>query len=97
MTEDVRRQRSLHCKPGEQALIRERAAVAGKTVSRYVLDLALADDPGVHAVALTEEEQLELRDRVREIWTFVRAAQQAAEDSDPGLPEAIRGLAERAR
>ena len=37
-----RRQRSLHCKPAEQAMIRERAAAAGKTVSRYVMELALA-------------------------------------------------------
>ncbi len=55
MTEDLRRQRSLHCKPGEQATIRARAAAAGKTVSRYVLDLALADDPDRHPVALTED------------------------------------------
>ena len=35
-----RRQRSLHCKPAEQAMIRERAAAAEKTVSRYVMELA---------------------------------------------------------
>ena len=97
VTEDFRRQRSLHCKPGEQALIRKRAALAGKTVSRYVLDLALADDPGRHAVALTEDEQLELQDRVREIWIFVRAAKEAVAVGGPGLADAIRGLAERAR
>ena len=36
-----RKQRSLHCSPREQAEIRVRASAAGKTVTRYVLDLAL--------------------------------------------------------
>ena len=60
-----RRQRSLHCKPAEQAMIRERAAAAEKTVSRYVMELALADDPDRHPLVLSEEEQAELRDGVR--------------------------------
>ena len=69
-----RRQRSLHCKPAEQAMIRERAAAAGKTVSRYVvMELALADDPDRHPLVLTEEEQAELRDGVRELQAFVLA------------------------
>ena len=55
-----RRQRSLHCKPAEQAMIRERAEAAGKTVSRYVMELALADDPDRHPLVLTEEEQAEV-------------------------------------
>ena len=46
-----RRQRSLHCKPAEQAMIRERAAATEKTVSRYVMELALADDPDRHPLA----------------------------------------------
>ena len=68
-----RRQRSLHCKPAEQAMIRERASAAEKTVSRYVIELALADDPDRHPLVLTEEEQAELRDGVMEVHTFVRA------------------------
>ena len=60
-----RRQRSLHCKPAEQAMIRERAAATEKTVSRYVMELALADDPDRHPLVLTEEEQAELRDGVQ--------------------------------
>ena len=68
-----RRQRSLSCKPAEQAMIRERAAAAEKTVSRYVIELALADDPDRHPLVLTEEEQAELRDGVLEIQAFVRA------------------------
>ena len=51
-----RRQRSLHCKPAEQAMIRERAAAAEKTVSRYVMELALADDPDRHPLVLLKEE-----------------------------------------
>ena len=97
MTEDVRRQRSLHCGPEEQALIRRRAAAAGMKISRYVLGLALADDPDRHPVALTEAEQAELRDRVGEVWLFVRAAKAAVGGSGIGLAEAIRALAERDR
>ena len=76
MTEEERpgrRARSLHCKPEEQALIRERAAAAGKTVSGYVLDLALADDPERHQLALTADEQTDLRDAVAELRAFVLA------------------------
>lgn len=77
MTETVerplRRQRSLHCTPAEQAMIRERAAGAGKTVTRHVLDLALADDPDRHPLALTEEEQREFVDGIREVEAFVLA------------------------
>ena len=60
MTEETvrpgRRQRSLHCKPAEQAMIRERTAAAEKTVSRYVVELALPDDPDRHLLVLTDEE-----------------------------------------
>ena len=69
----LRRQRSLHCTPAEQAMIRERAAEAGETVSRHVLDLALADDPDRHPLVLTEEEQRELLDGIREVGAFVLA------------------------
>ena len=54
-------------------MIRERAAAAGKTVSRYVVELALADDPDRHPLVLTEEEQVEQRDGAREVQAFVRA------------------------
>ena len=54
-------------------MIRERAAAAGKTVSRYVVELALADDPDRHPLVLTEEEQVELRDGIMEMQAFVRA------------------------
>ena len=54
-----RKQRSLHCSSKEQNEIRARAKAAGKTVTRYVLDLALADDPNRHPLVLTSEEQRE--------------------------------------
>ena len=54
-------------------MIRERAEAAGKTVSRYVMELALADDPDRHPLVLSEEEQAELRDGVRELQAFVLA------------------------
>ena len=68
-----RRQRSLHCKPAEQAMIRERAEAASKTVSRYVMELALADDPDRHPLVLSEEEQVKLRDGVLELKALARA------------------------
>lgn len=76
MTEEtarpVKRQRSLHCTPAEQKMIREKAAEAGKPVSRHVLDLALADDPDRHPLVLTEEEQRELLDGMREVGALRR-------------------------
>lgn len=79
MTETARkRQRSVYCKPVERKAIREKAAAAGKPVSRYLLDLWRADDaehhgPGGHGVALTAAEQAELRDGVREVRAFAHA------------------------
>ena len=90
-----RRQRSLHCNPDEQATIRARAAAAEKSVSRYVLDLALADDPDRHPVVLTPDEQAELRDGVRELRIFVRAAEGGISPTGR-LLESIRAAAERA-
>ena len=72
MTEGRRRQRSLYCRAAERAAIRGRAKAAGKTVSRYLLDLAMADDPDRHPVVLTPVEQAELRDGVRELLALAR-------------------------
>ena len=72
-TRTLRRQRSLHCTPAEQAMIRERAEAADKTVTRHVLDLALGDDPDRHPLVLTKEEQQELRDGIRAVEAFVLA------------------------
>ena len=61
------RQRSVHCDRSERETIRRKAAAAGKTVSRFLLDLALADDPDRSPLILTGAEQRELRDGVREL------------------------------
>ena len=67
----------------------------GKTVSRYVLDLALADDPDRHPVVLTPDEQAELRDGVRELRAFVRAENDGRASTTRILPTQIRVLARR--
>ena len=69
---DRPRQRSLYCRAGDRALIRGRAEAAGKTVSRYLLDLAASDDPDRYPVALTPGEQAELRDGVRALLARTR-------------------------
>ena len=97
MTKDYRRQRSLHCKPGEQAMLRAAADAAGLSVSRYAIGLALADDPDRHPVALTPAEQAELRERVEEVWDIVRSAKAAADGIGLSVPDAIRSLAGRVR
>ena len=60
MTRQLKRQRSLHCSPDEQEMIREKAKAAGKTLSGYLLDLARGDDPDIHALVLSPEEQREI-------------------------------------
>ena len=60
-----RKQRSLHCSSKEQDEIRARAKSVGKTVTRYVLDLALADDPNRHPLVLTAGEQREQLEMLR--------------------------------
>ncbi|MDE0523886.1 MAG: hypothetical protein OXH79_18220 [Boseongicola sp.] len=69
------RQRSLHCPPEEQEMIRARAKAAGKSISRYVLDLAFADDPDVHPLMIDEEEQFALLDGALEVRDIVRLLQ----------------------
>ena len=72
--EDPKRARSLHLSPADQTRLREAAAAAGKKNSEYVLDLIAADDPDCHPVVLTPDEQVELRDGVREMRELLRAA-----------------------
>ena len=68
--------RSLHCKTQEQDEIRARAKSAGKTATRYVLDLALADDPNRHPLVLTAEEQREQLEMLRHSDGVMRMLQQ---------------------
>ena len=72
MTGDPKRPRSLSLKPAERTMVREAAAAAGKGNSEYVLGLVAADDPERHPVVLTPDEQLELRDGLRELLQTVR-------------------------
>ena len=86
--QDPKRARSLHLSPADQTRLREAAAATGKTNSEYVLDLIAADDTGCHPVVLTPEEQVDLRDGVREMREFLRAAKAGHAGSGLGLPEA---------
>ena len=56
-----------------------------------MLDLALADDVDRHPVALTEAEQAELRDGMREVQGFVRAVRDALPEGGPGSGRGGRG------
>ena len=85
--EDPKRARSLYLSPAERTRLREAAAAAGKTNSEYVLDLIAADDTDCHPVVLTPDEQVELRDGVREMRELLRAAKTGLAGSGPGLPE----------
>ena len=87
--EDPKRARSLHLSLADQTRLREAAEAAGKKNSEYVLDLIAADDTGCHPVVLTPEEQVELRDGVREMRAFLRAAKAGHAGSGPGLPEVL--------
>ena len=56
-----KRPRNVYCSPGERAAILKAAAVAGKSISSFLLDRAL-DDGGIgRAGGLTEDERAELR------------------------------------
>ncbi len=46
-------------------MIREAATNAGKTISGYLLDLALDDDPEIHDLVLSPDEQQEILDHLR--------------------------------
>ena len=52
MNRPLKRQRAIYALPDDQALIREQAARHGKTISGYLLDLALDDDPDIHPLHL---------------------------------------------
>ena len=54
-------------------MIREQARAAGKTVSGYLLDLALNDDPDIFPLVLTPDEQDEVLDCTRGLKGVVRA------------------------
>lgn len=72
-TGTLKRQRALSCTAEEQDMIRRQARKAGKSHSRYILDLVRADDPERHALVLSEAEQAAVRDGTAEVTAFVRA------------------------
>ena len=76
-------------------MIREAADASGKTISRFVLDLALADDVDRHPLALTEDEQAALRDGVSEVRGFVRTLREALPEDGPDLAETIAALSRK--
>ena len=70
--------RALHCTPLERARIRERAEAAGMPVSHFVVACALrGDEDGEPRLALSEEEQRLLFDRVAELDRVRRALHEA--------------------
>ena len=82
-----KRPRSVYCSPGEHAAIQERAAAAGKPVSRFLLERAQEEPGSGPAAALTEEERAELHDGVRALVAFADLLRGAApEGIGPGAP-----------
>ena len=98
MIEDPKRPRSLSLDAAERKTVRDAAAAAGKPISQYVLDLVAADDPDRHPVVLTPDEQVELRDGLREMRGFLGTVKAALGENGPGVAAALRLLArERGR
>lgn len=80
-----RRPRSVWCSPEERDAIGARAAAAGLTVSRFVLERALAEDgSGGAAAPLTEAERAELHEGVSQLIDIMRLLEGAV--ADEGTP-----------
>lgn len=69
----LKRQRAVYALPDDQALIREQAAKRGKPVSRYLIELALADDPDIHPLCLSPAEQREILEGIRTLDRLSRS------------------------
>ena len=76
MTRQLKRQRTVHCSADDQALIREQAGEAKTTISGYLLDLALKDDPSIHPLVLSPDEQEEVLASARDLRSIVQALRQ---------------------
>ena len=76
MSRQLKRQRTVHCPPEKQETIREQARATGKTVSGFLLDLALNDDPDIHPLVLAPNEQDEVLSCARDLRGIVRALRQ---------------------
>ena len=84
------RQYSVSCAPLEWETIRERAA-AGTSVSRFVLGCAL-DDDAAHRLALSEEEQRTLYNRVNLLLMATQDLLRPLPGSEVTLREAVEFL-----
>ena len=79
--------RALYCAPAERALIRERAAAAGMTVSRFVVACALRGEEEEPRLALSADEQRLLYDRVADL----DRVRQALQEELPGTGVSLFG------
>ena len=92
MTPDLKHQRTVHCSPEEQALIREQAARA--TISGYLLGLVDNDDPQIHSLVLSPDEQREILAAARDVSGIVRALREELPGTGgPGLFAAMALMA----
>ena len=85
------RQYSVSCLPLEWETIRERAAAAGTSVSRFVLGCAL-DDEAAHRLSLSEEEQRALYNRVNLLLMATQDLLRPLPGSEVTLREAVEFL-----
>ena len=76
----LKRQRAIYALPDDQALIREQAAKHGKTISGYLLDLAIDDDPDIHPLHLSAAEQQEILDGIRALDQLSRSLRRELPD-----------------
>ena len=86
--------RTLRCTPVEKAAIRERADAAGMRVSHFLVACALHEDAGAPPrkeprLALSEEDQRALHDRVARMDAVHRALHEALPGTDLSLFGAI--------
>ena len=82
MNRQLKRQRCVHCSPEEQEMIRDRAKKAGKTVSGYLIDIALNDDPDIHPLVLSPNEQKEMLNGIRHLEDIGRALRRELPGTD---------------
>ena len=93
------RNRSVSCSRLDWERIRERAAAAGKPMSRYIVERALsampaAEPPASEPLVLTAEEQRRLLDTAQRLEDLLSGAAAPEGDGRPGLPAAAGFLFE---
>ena len=90
---------SLSCTALEWECIRELAADAGKSMSRYIVDRLLGRDgeahaEGDHASVLDLSSQRAMHDAVLRAEALVARLVGTPDDTSPDVPEAVRALFE---